>query len=109
MEDIVSNDSEIVVVATLDYEEQNYLEGVKINLYRINGLSPILIKSMVTNKNGQVVFSEVEDGCYRVIEIIDKNHYEKPKYINWNEIIIDSTNKSQKIMIVNKIKSNSAK
>lgn len=109
MDDIVSNRGRIIVTSILDCGEHEYLEGIKINLYKINGLSPILIKSMITDKNGQVIFSEVENGCYRIIEIIDKKYFEKPKYINWNEIIIDNTNKNQNVIIVNKVKSSVSK
>jgi 5-hydroxyisourate hydrolase-like protein (transthyretin family) len=108
MDDIISNGGKIIVTAIYDCEEHEYLEGVKINLYKINGLSPVLIKSMNTDDKGQVVFSEIENGCYRIIEIIDKKYFEKPKYINWNEIIIDNTNKNQNIIIVNKIKSSAS-
>ena len=102
----VFNKGEIIVTSILECGENEYLKGVKINLYKINGLSPVLIKSEITDEKGTVVFSEIEEGCYRIIEIIDKRYFEKPKYINWNEIIIDKTNKSQKIIIVNKIKRN---
>ena len=95
---------EIVVKSILDCGENEYLQGVKINLYKINGLTPILITSKITDKEGQVVFSEVEEGCYRIIEIVDKRYFEKPKYISWNEIIIDGVNKNQELIIVNKIK-----
>ena len=95
---------EIIVTSVLDCGENECLQGVKINLYKINGLSPVLIKSKITDEEGKAVFSEVEEGCYRIIEIIDKRYFEKPKYINWNEIIIDSINKNQKVVVVNRIK-----
>lgn len=98
------NNGEIIVMAVLDCGEHEYLQGVKVNLYKINGLSPVLIKSQITDEKGTVIFSEIEEGCYRIIEIIDKRYFEKPKYISWNEIIIDSANKKQKVIIVNKIK-----
>jgi 5-hydroxyisourate hydrolase-like protein (transthyretin family) len=100
------NDGEIVVVSILECEEHEYLKGVKINLYKINGLSPILLKTQTTDEKGKATFSGIEEGCYRIIEIIDKRYFEKPKYINWNEIIIDKENKNQKIIILNRIKKN---
>ncbi|WP_297429118.1 prealbumin-like fold domain-containing protein [Clostridium sp.] len=108
IEDKKFNNGEIEVTSILDCGENEYLQGVKINLYKINGLSPVLIKSKITDEEGRAVFSEIEEGCYRVIEIIDKRYFEKPKYINWNEIIIDNVNKNQKIVIVNKIKRSEA-
>lgn len=94
----------IVVKSIIDCGKQESLKGVKINLYKINGLSPILVKSEITDKDGKVIFSNIEDGSYRIIELIDKEYFEKPKYINWNEITIDCDNKKEKILIVNKLK-----
>ena len=103
-EDNKALNGEIVVTSVLECGENECLQGIKINLYKINGLSPVLIASKITDQDGKAVFSEVDEGCYRIIEIIDKRYFEKPKYINWNEIIIDSVNKNQKLIIVNKIK-----
>ena len=98
---------QIAVISVLDYGKHELLQGTKINLYRINGLSPVLIESKVTDEAGKVVFKNIDKGCYRVIEIIDKRFFEKPKYINWNEIIIDENNFKQKIVVVNKLKNKS--
>jgi len=103
-EDNKAQNGEIIVTSVLECSENECLQGVKINLYKINGLSPVLVTSKITDQDGKAIFSEVEEGCYRIIEVIDKRHFEKPKYINWNEIIIDSVNKNQKLMIVNKVK-----
>jgi len=103
-EDNIVNNGEIVVTSVWDCEENECLQGMKINLYKINGLSPVLVTSKITDEDGKAVFSEIEEGCYRIIEIVDKRYFEKPKYINWNEIIIDGVNKNQKLTIVNRIK-----
>ena len=95
---------EIIVTSLLTCGENELLQGIKINLYKINGLSPALIESKITDEEGKVIFRGVENGCYRVIEIIDKQYFEKPKYIKWNEIIIDDANKKQNVVIINKIK-----
>ena len=70
-DDVEVNYGEISVKSILDCGEQEYIQGVKINLYKINGLSPVLIDSKVTDGRGMVIFSGVVEGCYRVIEIID--------------------------------------
>ena len=103
-EDNKSLNGQIAVISVLDYGKHELLQGTKINLYRINGLSPVLIESKVTDNDGKVVFTNIDKGCYRVIEIIDKRYFEKPKYINWNEIIIDENNSKQKVVVVNKLK-----
>lgn len=95
---------QIIVKSILDCVKHEYLQGVKINLYRINGLSPILIESRMTNEEGTVIFPKVEEGCYRIIEIVDKRYFEKPKYIDWNEVTISDTNKKQKVIVINRIK-----
>lgn len=95
----------ITVKSIIDYGKKEVLSGVKINLYKINGLSPVLIQSDSTDKSGEVIFDNVKDGSYRVIEIVDKRYFEKPKYIDWNEININCKNKEENILIINKIKS----
>jgi len=95
---------EIIVTSLLTCGENELLQGIKINLYKINGLAPTLIESKITDEEGKVIFRGIENGCYRVIEIIDKQYFEKPKYIKWNEIIIDDVNKKQNVVIINKIK-----
>ena len=95
---------EIIVTSLLTCGENELLQGIKINLYKINGLAPTLIESKITDEEGKVIFRGIENGCYRVIEIIDKQYFEKPKYIKWNEIIIDDANKKQNVVIINKIK-----
>lgn len=103
-EDNIVKNGEIIVTSVLEQGDNQCLKGMKINLYKINGLSPVLIKSQITDEDGKVVFSEVEEGCYRIIEIVDKRYFEKPKYISWNEIIIDDVNKNKKLTIVNRSK-----
>lgn len=98
------NYGEIKATSILDCGEKEYLQGVKINLYKINGLSPVLIDSRITDEQGNATFNKVTEGCYRVIEIIDKRYFEKPKYVKWNEITIDYNNKNHKLIIVNRIK-----
>ncbi|MGN0144315.1 MAG: collagen binding domain-containing protein [Clostridium sp.] len=100
----VFNNGRIVVKSILDCDTQEVLKGVKINLYKINGLSPILMKSKITNENGEAVFSNIQEGSYRIIELVNKEYFEKPKYIDWNEITIDRDNKREKILIVNKLR-----
>lgn len=94
----------IVVTSILECEEHELLQGVKINLYKISGLSPVLIESKITDDEGKVIFEGIENGCYRIIEIVDKRYFEKPKYLKWNEFIIDDGNKEQKIVVINKNK-----
>ncbi|WP_244834920.1 prealbumin-like fold domain-containing protein [Clostridium sp. BJN0001] len=94
----------IHVKSILDCGHNEYLEGVKINLYRINGLNPSLVESKITDKKGNVDFLNLPNGSYRVIEIIDKRYFEKPKYNKWNEINIGYDNRESSVIIINKIK-----
>ena len=102
-EECVFNQGKIIVKSLIDYGKREVLSGVKINLYKINGLSPVLIKSDFTDKRGKVIFKNIQDGNYRVIEIVDKRYFEKPKYVNWNEITINRRNREKKIVIVKKL------
>ncbi|NFN16966.1 hypothetical protein FDB52_16335 [Clostridium botulinum] len=100
-------EGEIVVISTINCCGKNeYLEGVKINLYKLNGVSPVFIESCLTNKQGRAVFINLPEGCYRVIAIVNKNYFEKPKYVNWNEVNINRENTNAKILVMNNLKKN---
>lgn len=92
----------IIVHTLMDSINGEKLRGIKINLYRINGVSPYLISSKFSDENGMVKFSNIDDGNYRVIEIINKKIYEKPSYIKWNEINISNYLKEETIYVINK-------
>ncbi|MGG7176645.1 hypothetical protein ACQPU1_03555 [Clostridium paraputrificum] len=95
---------EIVVYSTLTVKEGTRIKGVKINLYKLNGVCPELVDSKETNCDGKVIFTCVPEGSYRVIQLIDKRYFDKPSYINWNEVTIDECNNRSIIFAVNKIK-----
>ncbi len=80
------------------------IKGVRINLYKLNGISPQLVDSKETDCNGMVIFSNIPEGSYRVIELIDKRYFEKPVYINWNEVTISSCENEFVIYAINNLK-----
>ena len=80
------------------------IKGVKINLYKLNGISPQLVDSKETDCNGMVLFSDIPEGSYRVIELIDKRYFQKPIYINWNEVTISSCENEFVIYVINNLK-----
>lgn len=94
----------ITVYSKLGCVEGVELKGAKINVYLLNGISPKLCMSKVTDAEGKVVFDNLDNGCYRVIAILDRRYFEKPSYISWNEVTIDSCCKESTIIVVNKIK-----
>ena len=93
----------IIVYSTFLNKIGKRIKGVKINLYKLNGISPQLIESIETDENGRAVFSNVPKGSYRVIELIDKRYFKKPVYINWNEVTINDDNTEAVIYVVNSI------
>ena len=93
----------IIVYSTFLNKFGKRIKGVKINLYKLNGISPQLIESIETDENGRAVFSNVPKGSYRVIELIDKRYFKKPVYINWNEVTINDDNTEAVIYVVNSI------
>ncbi|WP_315077613.1 prealbumin-like fold domain-containing protein [uncultured Clostridium sp.] len=98
---------EIVVISAINCGSKNeYLEGVKINLYKLNGVCPVFIESCLTNRQGKAVFINLPEGCYRVIAIVNKNYFEKPKYVNWNEVNINRENTNAKVLVMNNLKKN---
>ena len=80
------------------------ISEAKINLYALNGLSPKLVSSKLTNINGIVIFDSLPEGSYRVIEIVNRKYFEKPTYIQWNEVTINKDLREEYIIVVNKIK-----
>lgn len=80
------------------------ISEAKINLYALNGLSPKLVRSKLTNINGVVVFDNLPEGSYRVIEIVNRKYFEKPTYIQWNEVTINKDLREEYIIVINKIK-----
>lgn len=80
------------------------IKGAKINLYELNGVCPKLYESKLTDCNGKAIFENLENGCYRVISLVDRRYFEKPTYITWNEVTIDDCVKDANICVVNKIK-----
>ena len=93
----------IIVYATFLNKFGKRIKGVKMNLYKLNGISPQLVQSIETDENGRTVFSNVPKGSYRIIELIDKRYFKKPVYINWNEVTIDNDNTEAVIYVVNNI------
>ena len=84
------------------------LSGARINLYNIEGVTPELVSSKISDEDGIVIFDCLENGYYRVIEIVDKCMFDKPKYVPWNEVKIDKCNKKAQVKIINTIKNNSS-
>lgn len=97
-------EGEIIVYSTIKRKEGTRIKGIKINLYKINGFSPKLIQSFETDIEGKAIFSGISEGSYRVIEFIDKRYFNKPNYVAWNEVTINSDNKKHVIYVINSIK-----
>ncbi|GAA0085676.1 hypothetical protein UT300007_21150 [Clostridium sp. CTA-7] len=94
----------IEVISKLASKDGVDLKGARINLYLLNGVSPKLYDSKITDEKGKVRFDSLENGCYRVISIIDRRFFEKPAYYTWNEVTIDKNNKFSSICVINRIK-----
>jgi hypothetical protein len=92
----------ITVFSKLGTQDGEPLEGVKVNLYRL-GDCPKLVQCEVTDCQGKVVFNNLEEGSYRVIQIIDRNYFQKPCYIPWNEVNIDGNTRNSTITVVNRL------
>lgn len=108
-EEYLSNKSQrlkgkITVGVRLGDRKGKPISEAKINLYVLNGLSPKLVSSRLTDMNGVVVFDGLPDGSYRVIEIVNRKYFEKPTYIQWNEVTISKDLKEESIIVINRIK-----
>lgn len=96
---------EINILCKLGGKDGVELKGARVNLYLLNGISPKLCDSKFTDGSGRITFSNLQNGCYRIISIVDRRYFEKPSYYNWNEVTIDKNNTRANIVIVNKLKS----
>ncbi|MBP3917253.1 prealbumin-like fold domain-containing protein [Clostridium sp.] len=94
----------ITVGVRLGDRKGKAISEAKVNLYALNGLSPKLVSSKLTDKNGIVVFDGLPEGSYRVIEIVNRKYFEKPTYIQWNEVTINKDLREESIIVVNRIK-----
>lgn len=94
----------IIVYSVLLSKEGKGIEGVKINLYKLSGLSPKLVESKYTDREGKVIFCKLEEASYRVIELIDRTCFQKPSYLKWNEVSIDEFNREGLVYAINKSK-----
>lgn len=103
------SNGKIIVISTLNSIDCTRIKGVKINLYKLNGVCPELVCSKVTDCNGKAIFDNVLEGDYRIIEIINKNYFNKPVYVNWNEVRIDECSRECTIYVVNTINKNCIK
>ena len=79
----------ITVISKLADIRGSSISDAKINLYALNGLSPKMISSKFTDKDGVVIFDNLAEGSYRVIEIVNRKYFEKPTYIQWNEVTMN--------------------
>ena len=104
--DVDSIHGKITVVSRLGSSNGVFIKSSKINLYMLNGISPKLISSKYTDEDGRVVFRNLEKGSYRVIAIVDRKYFEKPTYIQWNEVNIDINKQEESILVINKLKHN---
>ena len=93
----------ITVYSTLEAINGTRIRGVKINLYKINGVSTELVASSETDSEGKVNFADIPEGNYRIIELIDKRYFNKPAYVNWNEVRIDHKNKDFTVYAINSV------
>lgn len=94
----------ITVYSRLGDPKGPLISSDKINLYMLNGISPRLVSSKLTDSDGKAIFEDLEAGSYRVISIVDRKYFEKPTYINWNEVTIDSNLYEETITVINRIK-----
>ena len=94
----------ITVISKLGDIRGSSISDAKINLYALNGLSPKMISSKFTDKDGVVIFDNLAEGSYRVIEIVNRKYFEKPTYIQWNEVTINDELREESIIVINKVK-----
>lgn len=94
----------INVISKLGNKDGKIISSSKINLYMLNGISPRLIASKLTNEEGKVTFDNLKKGSYRVIAIVDRRCFQKPTYMDWNEVTIEKDKQEETVIVINRIK-----
>lgn len=94
----------IVVTCKLNTASGEPIGGVTIKLFKINGCSPVLVGCKLTNSCGKCEFNNLENGNYRVVQVIDLCVFEKPQYVPCNEVNITPTDKCGQVLIINRIR-----
>jgi Transthyretin-like protein len=94
----------IVVFSKFRSASGEPLSGVTVKLFRLTGGCPQLISSKVTDCNGRVIFDNLPNGFFRVVEEIDKRFFQRPTYIPWNEVEINNVVRTATIIVVNRLR-----
>ncbi|GIM27464.1 hypothetical protein CPJCM30710_01300 [Clostridium polyendosporum] len=94
----------IAVTSVLGCSEREPISGVTIVLFRVVGCSLEFVDAEVTNANGRVVFNNLRDGIYKVVQLIRRCIFEEPIFLPTDQVTIDEDNREFDIIIINKIK-----
>ena len=83
---------------------KTYGKRIKINFLLDKILFGILLCGVLSFILLSVsVFVPFKD-CYRVIAIVDRRFFQKPTYMQWNEVTIDEENQEETVIVINKIR-----
>lgn len=94
----------IVVFSKFRSASGEPLSGVTVKLFRLTGGCPQLISTKVTDCNGRVIFDNLPNGFFRVVQEIDNRFFQRPTYIPWNEVEINNVVRTATIIVVNRLR-----
>ncbi|MGL4991914.1 MAG: SpaA isopeptide-forming pilin-related protein [Sarcina sp.] len=80
------------------------ISGMPFNLYKIDRNGEKLIASKKTDKRGRVEFNCLENGMYRVQQVVDECVFDTPEYYPASEFVITDKKKHHRIYVVNKLR-----
>lgn len=94
----------VEVYSLLNCAEGDPISGVPFNLYRIEDGCEKLVASKKTDKKGKVEFNCLEDGMYRIQQVVDECVFECPQYYPGREFCITESTKCQRVHVINKLR-----
>ncbi|MGL5765208.1 MAG: hypothetical protein ACRCX8_06135 [Sarcina sp.] len=94
----------VEVFSLLNCSEGDPISGVPFNLYLIEKGCEKLVASKKTDCHGKVEFNCLENGLYRVQQIVDECVFECPEYYPGKEFCITEATKCQRIYVINKLR-----
>ena len=94
----------VEIFSILNCVDGEPISGVPFNLYTIENGCEKLVTSQKTDCNGKVEFGCLENGLYRVQQIVDECVFECPEYYPCKEFCITEATKCQRIYVINKLR-----
>ncbi|MGL4451960.1 MAG: hypothetical protein ACRCTZ_12285 [Sarcina sp.] len=94
----------VEVYSLLNCSDGEPISCVPFNLYLIQDGCEKLVASKKTDCKGKVEFTCLDNGLYRIQQVVDECVFECPEYYPGREFCITDTTKCQRVYVINKLR-----